>query len=51
MVIAGISNCGFPWQVSLVTLTLMVLMLVLFGHFYVQEYTSKKKRRSSLKSN
>ena len=47
VVIAGISNCGFPWQVSLVTLSLMVLMLVLFGHFYVQEYTTKKKKRTS----
>ena len=47
VVIAGISDCGFPWQVSLVTLTLMVMMLALFSHFYVNEYMYKKKKSSA----
>ena len=50
VVIAGISDCGFPWQTSLVSVTLALMLIGLFGHFYVQEYTLKKKGGGSAKS-
>jgi len=42
IVISGISPCGYPWQFSLITATLMVLFFSLFANFYVQEYKKKK---------
>ena len=42
VLILGVSECGYPWQFSVVSALLMVLFLYLFAEFYVQEYTTKK---------
>ena len=42
VLVLGVSECGYPWQFSVVSALLMVLFLYLFAEFYVQEYTTKK---------
>jgi hypothetical protein len=42
----GYSSCDYPWQVSLVTIWLMLCFLVLFGNFYRQEYITKKNKKN-----
>ena len=42
VLVLGVSECGYPWQFSGITALLMILMMVLFGEFYVREYMSKK---------
>jgi hypothetical protein len=42
----GYTTCNYPWQVSFLSIMLMLLFLVLFGNFYVQEYINKKNRTS-----
>nr|UZZ64687.1 fatty acid elongase elovl1c [Platychelipus littoralis] len=39
-----ITDCGFPWQVSLVSMFMYILMLLLFLEFYIKTYNQKKKK-------
>jgi hypothetical protein len=36
VVILGVSECGYPWQFSLITAVLMLLFFGLFAQFYIQ---------------
>jgi hypothetical protein len=40
----GYIDCNYPWQVSFVTIAVMLAFLVLFGNFYRQEYIKKKNK-------
>ena len=41
--VVGITDCGYPWQMSAITVALFTLMMVLFGEFFVSEYVKKRK--------
>jgi len=43
----GLTNCGYPWQFSLITVALMVLMFYLFGDFYIRTYINKGKAQAN----
>ena len=45
--IVGLVDCGYPWQMSLITSCLIILFLCLFANFYIQKY----KRRPSPQDN
>ena len=47
--VLGLVECGYPWQFSLYVCGLTALMFILFAEFYVNEYKSKKSRRSTIK--
>lgn len=44
VVITGFRSCGFPWQFSLITASMMMLFFGLFANFYVQAYTKKARK-------
>ncbi|XP_040567417.1 very long chain fatty acid elongase AAEL008004 [Lepeophtheirus salmonis] len=44
--IFGIVECGYPWQFSLVTASMMALFFALFLNFYLTAYKSSKKDKS-----
>lgn len=49
VVIFGLSpGCGYPWQFSVITATLMVIFFTLFAQFYVSAYKKPKKGKASL---
>ena len=43
ILIFGLSDCGYPWQFSLISLFMMSLFFVLFADFYTQAYKKKEK--------
>ena len=45
--IFGLVNCGFPWQMSLITASMVTLIQCLFANFYIQKY----KRGPNLHNN
>ncbi len=47
-VIFGVVECGYPWQFSLLSAAIMVLMFALFAEFYIQEYINKRSRGKRL---
>ena len=49
VLIFGFSECGYPWQFSVITASVMLLFLVLFANFYMQEYLVKKRAKAEKK--
>lgn len=45
VVILGIVECGYPWQFSLISTTIMTLFFGLFLQFYRKAYTGKGKAK------
>ena len=44
VVIFGIAECGYPWQFSVVTASLMLVFFALFAQFYIQAYLDKSSK-------
>ncbi len=42
----GVTSCGEAWEISVILCFLMVLFLVLFTQFYINEYVSKTRKSS-----
>lgn len=47
VVAAGLVQCGYPWQFCAVTCSVLALMMLLFGHFYFEEYVRKKANKQA----
>jgi hypothetical protein len=45
IIVFGISECGYPWQFSLITSILMLIFFGLFAQFYIQAYLDKKSKK------
>lgn len=45
--VVGWTNCGYPWQFSLLTLGFFTLMLFMFAEFYVNEYRKPATKRKA----
>lgn len=48
IVVYGVDGCGYPWQVSMLSIMFMLAMMVLFSHFYINEYIYKKRGKKGL---
>ena len=46
VLIFGFADCGYPWQYSVINATVMILFLMLFAEFYVQEYVQKQNKKT-----
>ena len=44
-------DCGFPWQFAYYIAMHAALFLVLFAHFYIREYLTDKKAKSTHNGN
>lgn len=42
-----VPGCTYPWQFSVISASLMILMMYLFTQFFIQEYSNKKKDRAT----
>ncbi|TRY62206.1 hypothetical protein TCAL_01455 [Tigriopus californicus] len=47
ILILGLAECGYPWQFSAVTASIMVVFFILFANFFIQNYLNKPKSRKS----
>ena len=43
ILVFGFAECGYPWQISLNAMVLMILMFMLFLEYYIQAYRNKRK--------
>ena len=50
-VVTGVVNCGYPWQVSLLTVGVMALVFVLFAEFYARAYFAPRGSRKGRREN
>ena len=46
VLIFGLADCGYPWQFSCISASIMFLFFLLFAEFYVREYKSKSLKSS-----
>ena len=44
VIILGVAECGYPWQFSAITATLMLVFFGLFAQFYTQAYLDKSAK-------
>ncbi|CAB4064198.1 ELOVL7 [Lepeophtheirus salmonis] len=49
VILLGIVDCGFPWQISLMSLSIIIPFIGLFSNFFVVEYS--KRKNAYLKKN
>ena len=47
VVVLGIVDCAYPWQMSLVWFLLVAMFFYLFAEFYVQEYNVAAKKKAA----
>ena len=48
VVVLGVVDCAYPWQHSLLSLLLVILMFGLFAEFYIQEYSNKAAKKQAV---
>ena len=44
IVLFGFVECGYPWQFSMISASLMTVFFGLFAEFYIQEYRRKGRK-------
>jgi len=47
VVVLGIVDCAYPWQMSLVCFALVAMFFYLFMEFYLQEYNVEAKKKAA----
>ena len=47
VVVLGIVDCAYPWQMSLVWFALVAMFFYLFMEFYLQEYNVEAKKKAA----
>ena len=51
IVVSGVAECGYPWQFSLITASLVAVFFALFADFYLRAYSKSRVKAVGSKTN